>query len=92
MSTWIGADAVRITRQVQRLHDLGPRPLFELLAELGADHFVRDDLEHLLDRYARLDPGLVAALGGRELKPPVFVVAESGQRSLEANQRVRGAA
>ena len=84
MSAWTGADLVRVTRQVQRLHDLGPRPLFELLAELGADQFVRDDLEHLLDRYTRLDPALVAALGGRDLRLPVVVIEQGEIRGTAA--------
>ena len=52
---WSGADRERIARQVQRLHDLGPRSTYELLLELAAIDDVRDDIGLLLDRYARAD-------------------------------------
>jgi hypothetical protein len=48
-----------------RIHGLGPRPLAELLYELlsGADPLAR------IERYAELDPAIVAAVGGRDLPP-----------------------
>ena len=57
---------------------------FELLAELGADQFVCDDLEHLLDRYSRLQPGIVVALGGRDLRLPVVVIEHGEVRGTAA--------
>ena len=92
MSAWTGAAAVRVICQVQRLHDLGARPLMEFLTELASDPATRADIELNLFRYARLDPGIVAALGGSELRSPVFVVTESDRHSLRDDQRVRGAA
>ena len=46
-----------------RIHDLGPRALAELFIELlaGADPLER------IERYATLDPAIVAAVGGRDL-------------------------
>jgi hypothetical protein len=37
------------------------------------------DLREHLERYARLDPDVVAALGGSHFGPPVFVI-EGGRR------------
>jgi len=73
---WTGPDRVRIARLIAHLHSLGERPLLEFFEELAADPVVRLDLEILLPRYARLDPGMVAALGGRELRLPIFGVED----------------
>ena len=71
---WNGADRERVARQVQHLHNLGPRPLLEFLLELAAIDEVRDDIDLLLDRYHNLSPAMVAALDARNLKPQVFAV------------------
>ena len=89
MSAWTGPDLVRVGRDVARLHDLGPRPLLEFLAELASDQATRADIELNLRRYARLVPGLVAVLGGRDLRPPVFVVDDD---DAVPTQAMRGAA
>jgi len=61
--------------RVRALHALGPRPLYEFLAELTAgDAVLTADIEIQLDRYARLDPATVEALDGRELRLPLVVV------------------
>ena len=78
MTTWVGPDAVRITRDVQRLYELGPRPIYEFLAEIAGDPAVRLNIEICLERYARLDPNTVAALGGRDLHAPLAVVDGDG--------------
>ena len=46
-----------------RIHDLGPRALSELIFELaaGADPISR------IERYAALDPAIVAAVGASDL-------------------------
>ena len=54
---------LRFRRDVERLHRLGPRVLYELLAELGARRMIRTEIEALARRYARLDPATLAALG-----------------------------
>ena len=78
MSAWTAADAVRVMRQVHHLHNLGPRPLLEFLTELAVDLIVRDDIEHLLVRYGRLDPALVVALDAHDLRLPIVVI-EGGE-------------
>jgi hypothetical protein len=50
-------------RDVERLHRLGPRVLYEFLAELADRRLLRTEVEQLARRYARLDPALLAALG-----------------------------
>jgi hypothetical protein len=60
----------RLRNLAQRIHCLGDRPLFELFAELAAGA----DLFDTLERYARLDPFIVAALGGDLLPPPARLV------------------
>ena len=74
-AAWEGPDELRAMRQTQRVYDCGPRACYELLRELAADPVTRQDLNILLARYARLDPGTVAALDGRRLKLPIAVVA-----------------
>jgi hypothetical protein len=46
------------------VHRLGPRVLFELVDELDRVHGLGDDVDRRLERYARLDPRLLRALGG----------------------------
>jgi hypothetical protein len=57
----------RFARQVQRLHALGPRPLFELLCELSAQRLLRQPIEELVDKYSGIDPEMLAAVGGDQL-------------------------
>jgi hypothetical protein len=58
---------VRFARRVQRLHALGPRPLFEMLCELGARRLLRQPIEELVDKYSGNDPEMLAATGGDRL-------------------------
>jgi hypothetical protein len=58
---------VRLRRHVERLHRLGPRATYELLAEIGREHLLRVDIEQRAARYAGLDPKVLRALGGDEL-------------------------
>lgn len=74
MSAWTGPDEIRAMRQFQRVYDCGPRACYEMLRELAADPVARQDIDALLERYARLDPGIIAALNGRDLRPPVFAI------------------
>ncbi|WP_159727579.1 hypothetical protein [Methylosinus sp. Ce-a6] len=57
----------------RRLHALGERAVYELLREIvnGADPVDR------LEAYVRLDPAIVAALGGRDLPPASFYMVEA---------------
>lgn len=54
---------VRLRHLAGRLYSLGPRATYELLRELrdGAD------LRQRLERYAELDPEIVAVVGGSDL-------------------------
>jgi hypothetical protein len=60
--------AVRLRHLANHLHRLGPRPLYEILAEAvqGAPLIER------LERYALLDPETVRALGGDTLAPTII--------------------
>jgi hypothetical protein len=53
----------RVHLLATRIHDLGPRPLAELLYEIlsGADPLSR------IERYAALDRAIVAAVGASDL-------------------------
>ena len=53
-----------------RIHDLGPRALAELLIEIlsGCDALAR------IEKYAELDPAIVAAVGARDLPPAARTV------------------
>ncbi len=56
---------------VTRLHALGPRPTGELLLEvIGGDEQIRDNVFALLERYARLTPAGVHAVGADVFPPP----------------------
>ena len=53
-----------------RIHDLGPRALAELLIEILSGC---DALAHI-EKYAELDPAIVAAVGARDLPPAARTV------------------
>ena len=57
-------------RLVEQLHRLGPRPVGECLLELAGI----DELVFLLDRYGRLNPDVVEALGADKFPPPPLVL------------------
>ena len=65
---------IRFCRHVEQLHANGPRVVAELLAEISAERGIRTIVEQKLERYADLDPGVVDALGARDLDPPLTVV------------------
>jgi hypothetical protein len=66
---------VRLQHLARRLHALGERPLFHYLDEVERGYPLRAHLE----AYGRLDPDVVAALGGTHFAPPLFVF-EGGRR------------
>ena len=69
---------VRLPVLVQHLHDLGPRPVAECLLEIaGNDDGARVTLLAVLERYAKLDPATVQAVGGDVFPPAVFAVANT---------------
>ena len=66
---------VRLPILAQHLHDLGPRPVAECLLEIaGNDDGARVTLLAVLERYAKLDPATVQAVGG-DIFPPVPIHA-----------------
>src|SRR5436309_13790355 len=50
-------------RQVERIHRLGARVLYELLDEIDRHHGLGDDLDRRLERYAAVEPTILAAVG-----------------------------
>jgi hypothetical protein len=67
---------IRFRRAVARLHRLGPRSLYEMLAELGAQRLIRSEIEDLVEHYVdRLTPEMLLATGGDKFAPaPIHVV------------------
>ena len=66
---------LRRQRQVEQVHRLGARVLFELVDELDRHHGLADDLDRRLERYAALDPEVLRALGADRLPvSPVRIV------------------
>jgi hypothetical protein len=76
-----GAPTIRLQFLAGRLYDLGPRPLYELLKELVERDGI--DLVASLEGYARLDPSIVQALRGRDLRPGVHYVTRTFPRRLK---------
>ena len=62
-------DDIRFQLAVARLHKLGPRPLFEMLIELGAQYLLRTEIDAAVNRFAEIDPVLLDAAGGRDFAP-----------------------
>ena len=61
---------LRLQRQAERVHALGPRPFFEFCRELAEAHDIGADMQRRLAKYARLDPALIRALGADHFPPP----------------------
>jgi hypothetical protein len=59
----------RFQRAVARLHRLGPRPLYELLVELGGQRLIRSEIEALVYKYATIDSAVLRAAGGDRFAP-----------------------
>ena len=65
----------RLPGLVGHLHALGVRPVAELLIEhVGTDEKAQNDLLLLLEKYRRLNPAVVEAMGGHSFPPAVFAV------------------
>ena len=63
-------------RDVVRVHDLGARSLYELLAELGSERAIQNIVDQKVAKYARIDPTHLTALGGDDFGPlPLHLVA-----------------
>jgi hypothetical protein len=55
---------LRFARDVEALHRLGARALYEFLVELGRERLIRLHLEARTRQWARLDRGILEAAGG----------------------------
>ena len=65
----------RLARDVERILALGPRPIVELLIEIGEQRLCRTYLERRIRRYSEIDPEHLAALGGDAFpRPPLYEV------------------
>jgi hypothetical protein len=71
------AQFARLRRQrlVEHLHRLGPAPLGHFLREVENGASIHDHLE----RYARIDPAFVRALGGDRFAPVLHAVDGGGR-------------
>lgn len=72
----IKRDLVRFQHLCRHLHSLGPRSTYEILLEVADGADVLDRLEV----YARLDPGVVSAIGADRM-PPLPITLVEGRRS-----------
>lgn len=70
----------RFPRLVEHLHQLGPRAVGELLAEIAEAWDIPDrDLFDHLERYARLDREVLAALNGVRFAPTPLTALPGGK-------------
>ena len=60
---------LRLERDVERLCRLGPRPILELLQEIGAERGILTLIEDRAAVYAGLDPACLSAVGGDRIAP-----------------------
>ena len=66
----------RLARNIERILALGPRPIIELLIEIGEQRLCRTYLEQRIRRYAEISPEHLTALeGDRFPRPPLYEVA-----------------
>jgi hypothetical protein len=66
---------IRFARDVEALHRLGARCLFQYLVELGQERLLRTDLEARTRRWARLDRGMIEATCGDQFPgAPLYLV------------------
>ena len=63
---------LRFRRDVERVHCLGPRALYEMLTEIGEQRLCRTFIEQRVQRYSEIDPDHLAALDGDTFpRPPL---------------------
>ena len=67
-------------RLTRHLYDLGERSVSEFLAELGREHGIEEDILRRLRTYARLDLGVVRAVGGDKFPPTPLMVIDGRRR------------
>ncbi len=65
----------QLARDVERILALGPRPIVELLIEIGEQRLCRTYLEQRIRRYSEIDPEHLTVLGGDTFpRPPLYEV------------------
>jgi hypothetical protein len=70
---------LRFRRDIEALHRLGARAVYELLVELGRERLIRTAIEVKVRRYAALDPTIMGAVGGdRFPAAPLHLVQPDG--------------
>ena len=68
-------DRIRFRRQVEKLHELGPRAYGELSLEIAECLGSRTFIDQRLEAYAALDPEFVTAFDGDKFpRPPLYEV------------------
>jgi hypothetical protein len=68
-ATVASSTALRLRCLAQRIHDLGPNPLFQMMCELSGSSVAMNCFERYGGALAA-HGDLVAALGGLDLPPP----------------------
>ena len=61
---------LRFQRDVDRLCKLGPRAVYQYLAEVGDARSIRTFLEDHISAYAAIEPDRLAVVGGDRFPPP----------------------
>jgi hypothetical protein len=69
---------LRFSRDVEALHKLGARVVYEFLVELGCERMIRTDLEQRARRWARLDCRTLHAGGGDRFPHAPLHLVRSG--------------
>ncbi len=64
----------RFERLVERLYQRGPRLIAEVLAEIGAKHGIRGDIDAAVESYLDIPDKALDATGGRD--PPPLPIHE----------------
>ena len=68
------ARSLRRQRYAARIWRLGDRVLFELVDHIAVPFGRGDDVDHLLDRFARIDPEVFRWLGADRLSAPGLIL------------------
>jgi ProQ/FINO family len=71
---------LRFRRDIERLHRLGARAIYELLSALGARHLLRTEIEQTVARYGRIDPATVQLAAGDRMPPTPLYQLPGGER------------
>jgi hypothetical protein len=65
----------RLRRYAERIHKLGPRPLYEMLLELGKASGQPETIAVIAGDFAAIDRDVLIALGGDQFHPaPIWRV------------------